>query len=234
MKLKSLDDLLVSHLRDLYRAEARLGKSLPKMAKAASSAEVKSSLKNRASEKKTHRQRLEKVFEQLGRKPEGGNAKAMKALLQEGFDLLESKGEPAVIDSGLIAVLQAAEHYRIAAYGCVQAWAQETGHSDSAELLQLTLDENKESDHSLSRLAELVLNPRADDPSAAKKAAAKAAATAKLARAAIASTTEKVKQVTNDNGDGESPAEASDARDDVPALSAEVPGDSLSPVAPSP
>jgi ferritin-like metal-binding protein YciE len=236
LKLKSLDDLLVSHLQVLYRSEKDLAKSLPKMVKAASSSEVRSSLKNRASQSKTQRKRLQKAVELLGHKTDGGKSTAMKAVLHEGIALVGNKGNPAVMDAGLIGVLQAAEHYRMAAYGSARAWANEAGHADTADLLQQTLDENKENDQSLSRLAELVLSPRADgESSPAKKAAAKASAAAKVARATIASKTEKVKRVAKDDGAGDSaPSESPAAAGEAPALDSEVSGDPLSPVAPSP
>lgn len=158
MKLESLQTLWIEELRDLYSAENQLLKALPKMAKAASAPELKQAFEDHLEETKGHVERLEEIFQQLDEKPTGKTCKAMKGLIEEGSEILEEKGEKSVLDAGIIAAAQKVEHYEIASYGTVRAFANMLGEEDAAELLQQTLDEEGEADKHLSELAEEIVN----------------------------------------------------------------------------
>ena len=119
MKLDSLKKLYVEELRDLYSAENQLIKALPKMAKGASSAELKQAFEDHLEQTKEHVERLDEIFSRLDEKPTGKTCKAMKGLIEEGSEMLEEDGEESVIDAGLIGAAQRVEHYEIAAYGTV-------------------------------------------------------------------------------------------------------------------
>src|SRR3984893_11047645 len=139
MKLNSLQTLYVDELRDLYNAENQLLKALPKMAKAASSEELKDAFEKHLERTKTHVERLEEVFEEIGEKPKGKTCKAMKGLIEEGSEIFHEDGEESVIDAGIIVAAQKVEHYEIASYGSVRAFAQLVGKESSEELLPKTL-----------------------------------------------------------------------------------------------
>jgi ferritin-like metal-binding protein YciE len=158
MKLDSLETLWIEELRDLYSAENQLLKALPKMAEGASSPELKQAFEDHLEETKGHVERLDEIFEKLGEKPTGKTCKAMKGLIEEGSEILEEKGEPSVLDAGIIAAAQKVEHYEIASYGTVRAFANMLGEEDAADLLQQTLDEEGEADKHLSELAEEIVN----------------------------------------------------------------------------
>src|SRR6185295_4357552 len=136
MKLDSLQTLWIEELRDLYNAENQLLKALPKMAEGASSPELKQMFEDHLEETKGHVERLEEIFEKLDEKPTGKTCKAMKGLVEEGSEILEEKGEEAVLDAGIIAAAQKVEHYEIASYGTVVAFAKILGEEDAADLLQ--------------------------------------------------------------------------------------------------
>ena len=161
MKLDTLKTLYVDELRDLYNAENQLLKALPKMAKAASSEELKDAFEKHLEQTKTHVERLEEVFEDIGEKPKGKTCKAMKGLIEEGSEILQEDGEESVIDAGIIVAAQKVEHYEIASYGSVRTFAQLLGKDQSAELLQTTLDEETEANELLNNLAEDIVNPEA-------------------------------------------------------------------------
>jgi len=161
MKLDTLQTLYVDELRDLYNAENQLLKALPKMAKAASSEELKDAFEKHLEQTKTHVERLEEVFEEIGEKPKGKTCKAMKGLIEEGSEILHEEGEESVIDAGIIVAAQKVEHYEIASYGSVRTFAQLLGKDSSAELLQTTLDEESEANELLNTLAEDIVNPEA-------------------------------------------------------------------------
>jgi ferritin-like metal-binding protein YciE len=161
MKLDTLQTLYVDELRDLYNAENQLLKALPKMAKAASSEELKDAFEKHLEQTKTHVERLEEVFEEIGEKPKGKTCKAMKGLIEEGSEILHEDGEESVIDAGIIVAAQKVEHYEIASYGSVRTFAQLLGKDSSAELLQTTLDEESEANELLNTLAEDIVNPEA-------------------------------------------------------------------------
>lgn len=161
MKLDTLKTLYTNELRDLYNAENQLVKALPKMAKAASSKELKDAFEQHLEQTKTHVERLEEVFEELGEKPKGKTCRAMKGLIDEGSEILKEDGEESVIDAGIIVAAQKVEHYEIASYGSVRTFAQMLGKNRSAELLQKTLDEESETNETLNQLAEGIVNPEA-------------------------------------------------------------------------
>jgi ferritin-like metal-binding protein YciE len=161
MKLDTLKTLYTNELRDLYNAENQLLKALPKMAKAASSEELKNAFQKHLEQTKSHVERLEEVFEELGDKPTGKTCRAMKGLIEEGSEILHQDGEDSVIDAGIIVAAQKVEHYEMAGYGSVRTFAQLLGKDRSAELLQTTLDEESETNETLNQLAEGVVNPEA-------------------------------------------------------------------------
>ena len=161
MKLDTLQKLYTDELRDLYNAENQLLKALPKMAKAASSADLKDAFEKHLEQTKGHVKRLEQVFEALGEKPKGKTCRAMKGLIEEGSEILEKDGEESIRDAGIIVAAQKVEHYEIAGYGSARTFAHLLGQNKAAELLQATLDEESETNELLNRLAESVINPEA-------------------------------------------------------------------------
>jgi ferritin-like metal-binding protein YciE len=161
MKLDTLQKLYTDELRDLYNAENQLVKALPKMAKAASSEELKDAFEKHLEQTKGHVERLEQVFEGLGEKPKGKTCRAMKGLIEEGSEILKEDGEDSVIDAGIIVAAQKVEHYEMAGYGSVRTFAHLLGQNKAAELLQTTLDEESETNEVLNRLAESIVNPEA-------------------------------------------------------------------------
>jgi ferritin-like metal-binding protein YciE len=161
MTLNSLQDLFVEELRDLYSAENQILKALPKMAKAASSPELRQAFQEHLEQTKGHVERLQNIFTKLDKSPRGKKCKAMEGLIEEGSELLKEDAEPAVLDAGLIAAAQRVEHYEIAGYGTVVAYAKLLKDADAAELLQETLDEEGDTDKKLTELAENVINLQA-------------------------------------------------------------------------
>jgi len=161
MKLDTLQTLYINELKDLYNAEGQLLKALPKMAKGASSEELKDAFEKHLEQTKTHVERLEEVFEELGETPKGKTCRAMKGLIEEGAEVLKEEGEESVIDAGIIVAAQKVEHYEIASYGSVRTFAQLLGKDRSADLLQTTLDEESEANELLNKLAEDIVNPEA-------------------------------------------------------------------------
>jgi ferritin-like metal-binding protein YciE len=161
MKLNTLKQLYIEELRDLHSAENQLLKALPKMAKGASSEELKLAFENHLDQTKVHVERLEEIFERLDETPKGKTCQAMKGLVEEGSEILEEEGEESVLDAGIIAAAQKVEHYEIASYGTVRTFAQLLGEDEAAELLQETLDEEGEADKLLTQLAQEIVNPEA-------------------------------------------------------------------------
>ena len=161
MKLDTLQKLYTEELRDLYNAENQLLKALPKMAKAASSQELKEAFETHLEQTKGHVERLERVFEQLDEKPKGKTCRAMKGLIEEGSEILKQDGEESILDAGIIVAAQKVEHYEIAGYGSVRTFAHLLGQDSAAALLQTTLDEESETNELLNRLAGSTINPEA-------------------------------------------------------------------------
>ena len=165
-KLKSLEDLLVQEIKDLYNAETQLVKALPKMAKAASSEALQEGFTQHLEETKGHVERLEEVANLLGVSPKGKTCQAMKGLVEEGSEVIEEEGDPSLCDLALIIAAQKVEHYEIAGYGCARTIAESLGLSDVVDLLQATLDEEGETDKKLTSVA-MELFPAAEKAGAA-------------------------------------------------------------------
>ena len=163
MKIDSLDILLEEELKDIYSAEKQLLKALPKMAKSASSDELRAALEEHLTVTEGQVTRLEEVFEALGKTAKAKTCKAMQGLIEEATELMEEDADDAVLDAGLIAAAQKVEHYEIASYGTVRTWAKLCGEENAAELLQETLDEEREADQKLTELAENLVNPAAEE-----------------------------------------------------------------------
>lgn len=161
MKLESLHDLFVAELRDIYSAENQILKALPKMAKAASTPELRDAFKKHLKQTEQQVVRLEKIFKRMDVSPRGKKCKAMEVLIEEGAEVMKQEGEPAVLDAALIAGAQKVEHYEMAGYGCVRTWARLLGHAAAADLLQETLDEEGETNKKLTALADNGTNAEA-------------------------------------------------------------------------
>jgi ferritin-like metal-binding protein YciE len=166
MTLKTLEDLFVDQLKDLYHAENQLVKALPKLAKAASSPKLSQAFTDHLAETKIHVERLEMIFNDLEMKPKGKVCKAMEGLLEEGKETMAEDADPSVKDAALITAAQRVEHYEMAGYGCVRTFARLLGHHKAADLLQRTLDEEGAADKHMTELAESVINIDAVAPSA--------------------------------------------------------------------
>jgi ferritin-like metal-binding protein YciE len=158
----SLETLFVDQLRDLYDAEQRLTKALPKMVEAAHNPSLKTAIQQHQRETQGQVKRLERVFELMGKKAQPETCEAMKGLISEGETVLSAKGDPNVKDAALIAAAQRVEHYEIAGYGTARTFAQRLGKPEAARLLQETLDEEGAADKKLTQLAEQSINPKAE------------------------------------------------------------------------
>ncbi len=161
MSLDSLEKLFIEELKDVYNAEKQILRALPRMAKTAESPELEQAFTKHLKETEGQVKRLERIFKELGQAARGKKCKGMEGLLEEGKDVLEEEGEPAVIDAALIASAQRVEHYEIAAYGCLRTYAQLLGYADAAELLQQTLAEEEAADKKLTELGESGINEAA-------------------------------------------------------------------------
>ncbi len=153
MSKNSLKELYVEELKDLFSAENQLTKALPKMAKAASSDELRQGFEEHLEQTRGHVQRLQQIFEQLGEKATGKKCLGMEGLVKEGAETMGEDFEDAMMDAALIAAAQRVEHYEIAGYGSVIAYADLLGESEQASLLRETLEEEKETDKKLTELA---------------------------------------------------------------------------------
>lgn len=151
--LSSPRELLVEELKDLYSAENQLIKALPRMAKAATSDELKNAFQTHLEQTKEHAARLEKVMKQLDESPKGKTCKAMKGLIEEGKETMEEDAEDVIMDLALITAAQKVEHYEIAGYGCARTLAELSGEKKIAATLQETLDEEGETDKLLTEVA---------------------------------------------------------------------------------
>jgi ferritin-like metal-binding protein YciE len=161
MKLESLKDLYMEQLKDLYSAETQLVDALPKMADACNSPELKNAFREHLNQTRQHVDRLEQIFKKLDESPKGETCEGMKGLLKEGEAMMKMKGEPEVIDAGLIAAAQRVEHYEIAGYGTVRTYAELIGDQDAVRLLERTLQEEEEADEKLTEIAESHINQEA-------------------------------------------------------------------------
>jgi ferritin-like metal-binding protein YciE len=162
MAEKTLNDLFLTTLKDVYYAEKAILRALPKMAKAAESDEVKAAFLKHRDETAGHVERLEQVFDILGKKASGKTCEAIKGIVEESQEIMEDFEDSDALDAGLIAAGQAIEHYEISRYGTLRNWAQQLGMRDAAKLLDQTLAEEKKTDQLLTQLAEAKANPKAD------------------------------------------------------------------------
>jgi ferritin-like metal-binding protein YciE len=160
---KMLSDLFLATLKDIYFAENKIIKTLPKMAKAAQSKDLAAAFNKHLKETQGQVRRLDQVFKMLGKPARGKPCEAINGITDEGAEIMkEFKGAPA-LDAGLLAAAQAVEHYEISRYGTLRTWAEELGMQEAARLLQATLDEEEATDHALTELATSVINLEAED-----------------------------------------------------------------------
>ena len=159
---KKLDELFHDGLKDIYFAEKKILAALPKMAKAAESEELTSAFKEHEKQTKEQVNRLEKVFRLIDETPRGKNCPAITGNIDEGEEIIEEYKDSPALDAGLIGAAQAVEHYEIARYGTLKAWAAELGLEEAVSLLDATLNEEEDTDKKLSELAESVINQKAE------------------------------------------------------------------------
>lgn len=162
MSLATLHDLMVHELKDLYSAEKQLVQALPRMSKNATSDELRTALDNHLAETEEQVSRLETIFESLGESPRGQKCHGMEGLIEEGKTLLQEDADPDVMDAGLIVAAQKVEHYEIAGYGAVCEYARMMGHTEALQLLEQTLEEEKNADRKLNEIAEGGINALAE------------------------------------------------------------------------
>lgn len=158
---KNLDDLFLDTLKDIYYAEKQILKALPKMARAAQSEEGKAGFLQHRDETQGQVERLEQVFEMLGKPARGKTCEAIQGIISEGQEIMEEFRDSPALDAGLISTAQAVEHYEIARYGTLVAWARELGMNDAAALLKQNLAEEEATDKKLTRLAVTAANAKA-------------------------------------------------------------------------
>ncbi len=161
MKIETMEDLFLEQVEDLYDAERRLVKALPKMAEAATSQSLRQAFESHLLETEGHVSRLETVFRTLGQEPKTHTCDAMKGLVSEGEDVVSDIDQSSLRDAGLIAAANRVEHYEIAAYGSARTFAQTLGMTEAASLLEQTLQEEKRADQKLTQLAESMINDEA-------------------------------------------------------------------------
>ena len=158
---KTLDDLFLDTLKDIYYAEKQIVKTLPKMAKAAQSEELRAGFEQHAVESEGHVERLEQIFELLGKPARGKTCDAILGIIDEGKTIMDEFKGTVALDAGLVAAAQAVEHYEIARYGTLKTWAQQLGLSDAVTLLDATLQEEVATDKKLSQVATANVNQKA-------------------------------------------------------------------------
>jgi ferritin-like metal-binding protein YciE len=158
---KTLNDLFFDNLKDIYFAERQILKSLPKMAKAAQSQELKNAFLTHREETEGQIERLQQIFDMLGKRAQGKTCEAIKGILEEGEETIENYSGSEALDAGLVAGGQAVEHYEMARYGTLKSWAIQLGMKDAAKLLDQTLQEEKKTDALLTTLAQTQVNRKA-------------------------------------------------------------------------
>ena len=161
MKIETMEDLFLEQVEDLYDAERRLVKALPKMAEASTSQSLRQAFESHLLETEGHVTRLENIFRTLGQDPKTHTCDAMKGLVSEGEDIISDIDQSSLRDAGLIAAANRVEHYEIAAYGSARTFAQTLGLDQAASLLEQTLQEEKRADQKLTQLAESMVNEQA-------------------------------------------------------------------------
>lgn len=158
MAIKTLEDLFHETLKDIYYAERKILKALPKMARGAQDEKLKAAFLQHKEETEGQVERLQQVFEIIGKRPRAKTCPAIDGIVEEGEEIMEEfKGSPA-LDAGLLAAAQAVEHYEISRYGTLRAWAQQLGYTDAVKLLEETLAEESKTDEALTKLAEKAVN----------------------------------------------------------------------------
>ncbi len=159
---KHLDELFHDTLKDIYFAEKKILATLPKMAKAAQSADLKRAFEKHHRETENHVTRLEEVFAALEKKPQAKTCDAIVGITAEGAEIMKEYKGSLALDAGLLAAAQAVEHYEMSRYGTLKTWAQELGLKDAARLLDQTLQEEKNTDATLTKIAEAIVNQHAE------------------------------------------------------------------------
>ncbi len=166
MATKTLEDLFHETLKDIYYAERKILKALPKMARGAQNEKLKAAFQQHKEETEGQVERLQQVFEIIGKRPRAKTCPAIDGIVEEGEEIMEEfKGSPA-LDAGLLAAAQAVEHYEISRYGTLRAWAQQLGYKDAVKLLDETLAEESKTDELLTQLAEQAVNMAAQKKAA--------------------------------------------------------------------
>ncbi len=158
---KRLGDLFHDTLKDVYFAEKKILAALPKMAKAATSEDLKAAFEKHHGETEGQIERLEQVFAEIDEKPQGKTCDAIMGILDEGKEIMDEYKDSPALDAGLLAAAQAVEHYEMSRYGTLRTWAEELGHTQSVGLLQATLDEEEATDAALTELAKSIVNQEA-------------------------------------------------------------------------
>lgn len=157
-KQKTLEDLFHETLKDMYHAEKQILKALPKMARAAHSDELRQAFEHHREQTETHVERIEEVFDQLGKPARAKPCEAILGIVEEGKEVMDAFGDSPALDAGLLAGAQAVEHYEISRYGTLKTWAGELGLDAAGKLLDQTLQEEKQTDALLTKLAASVVN----------------------------------------------------------------------------
>ena len=160
-KEKTLEDLFYDTLKDIYFAERQILRALPKMARAAQSTELKAGFEKHREETEGHVERLQQVFEIIGKRAQGKTCDAIQGIIAEGEEIMEEFKGTSAVDAGLISAAQAVEHYEIARYGTLKTWAQTLGFKDAVMLLDQTLQEEGKTDQLLTKLATTAANQKA-------------------------------------------------------------------------
>ena len=160
-KEKDLKELFLDTLKDIYYAEKQILKALPKMARAATSQDLQAAFEKHHDETEGHVERLEQVFELLGKPARAKKCDAIEGIIEEGKEIMEAYADTPALDAGLLAAAQAVEHYEISRYGTLKTWAMKLNMSEAAKLLDQTLSEEKKTDDTLTRIAEKAVNYRA-------------------------------------------------------------------------
>ena len=161
MSEKDLSALFLDTLKDIYYAEKQIYKALPKMAKAASSDQLRNAFEKHHEETEEHIERLEKVFDLLGKPARGKKCEAIEGIIDEGKEIMDEYQDAPALDAGLIAAAQAVEHYEISRYGTLKSWADKLSMNEAVKLLDQTLAEEKKTDDTLSKIAVSAVNAEA-------------------------------------------------------------------------
>lgn len=161
MPEKNLKSLFEDTLRDIYYAERQILKALPKMARAANSEKLAEGFEHHRQETENHVERLDQIFEMLDKRPRGKTCEAIIGIIEEAKEIMDEYKDGEAVDAGLTAAAQAVEHYEIARYGTLKAWAQQLGMNDAVKLLEQTLSEEKATDEKLTKMAEAEVNKKA-------------------------------------------------------------------------